>query len=263
MEIAGYFASILIGISLGLIGGGGSILTVPVFVYLFHVDPILATVYSLFVVGTSSLVGTLQKRKDGLIDFQTALLFGVPSIISVFITRKLILPIIPDSLGAVAGFEITKGFLMMLLFASLMIAASFSMIRTKKQQEVIASNQKNQKVIVQGLFVGMITGLIGAGGGFLIIPALILLCNLPMKKAVGTALLIIAVNSLFGFSVDFYSGVKINWTLLLTVTSLAIGGIFIGNFISKKIDGNSLKKGFGWFVLTMGVYILLDLLLHK
>ena len=191
------------------------------------------------------------------------MLFGVPSIISVFITRKLILPIIPDSLGAVAGFEITKGFLMMLLFASLMIAASFSMIRTKKQQEIIASNHKNQKVIVQGLFVGMITGLIGAGGGFLIIPALILLCNLPMKKAVGTALLIIALNSLFGFSVDFYSGVKINWTLLLTVTSLAIGGIFIGNFFSKKIDGNSLKKGFGWFVLTMGVYILLDLLLHK
>ncbi|MBP6090783.1 MAG: sulfite exporter TauE/SafE family protein [Crocinitomicaceae bacterium] len=152
---------------------------------------------------------------------------------------------------------------MILLFASLMIAASFSMIRTKKQQEINASNHKNQKVIIQGLFVGMITGLIGAGGGFLIIPALILLCNLPMKKAVGTALLIIAVNSLFGFSVDFYSGVKINWTLLLTVTSLAIGGIFIGNFISKKIDGNSLKKGFGWFVLTMGVYILVDLLLHK
>lgn len=264
MLIAGYFASILIGISLGLIGGGGSILTVPVLFYLFKVDPLLATVYSLFVVGTSSLVGTFQKNKDGLIEYKTAVLFGIPSILTVFITRKLIVPLIPDSLGVINGFEITKAFLTMLFFASLMIAASFSMIRTKKRQDKSEQGQKNYiKIAIQGLFVGMITGLVGAGGGFLIIPALILLCHLPMKKAVGTALLIIAVNSLLGFSVDFYSGVKIDWTLLLSVTSLAIGGIFIGNMLSKKIDGNQLKKGFGWFVLSMGVYILLDLLLHK
>jgi uncharacterized membrane protein YfcA len=263
MFIAGYIASILIGISLGLIGGGGSILTVPVLFYLFKVDPLLATVYSLFVVGISSLIGAFQKNKDGLIEFKTAVLFGTPSILTVFITRKLIVPLIPDSLGAINGFEISKGFLMMLFFASLMIAASFSMIRTKKRQDKTEQGQKNYiKIAIQGLFVGMITGLVGAGGGFLIIPALLLLCHLPMKKAVGTALLIIAVNSLLGFSVDFYSGVKIDWTLLLSVTSLAIGGIFIGNMLSKKIDGNQLKKGFGWFVLSMGVYIILELLLH-
>jgi uncharacterized membrane protein YfcA len=263
MLIAGYFASILIGISLGLIGGGGSILTVPVLFYLFKVDPLLATVYSLFVVGISSLVGAFQKNKDGLIDFKTAVLFGIPSILSVFITRKLIVPLIPDALGSIYGFEISKGFLMMLFFASLMIAASFSMIRTNNKQTITEKGQKNYiKIAIQGLFVGMITGLVGAGGGFLIIPALLLLCHLPMKKAVGTALLIIAVNSLLGFSVDFYSGVKIDWTLLLSVTSLAIGGIFIGNLLSKKIDGNQLKKGFGWFVLSMGVFIIVELLLN-
>ena len=121
MLIAGYIASILIGISLGLIGGGGSILTVPVLVYLFKVDPLLATVYSLFVVGTSSIVGTIQKNKDGLIDFKTAVLFGIPSILSVFITRKLIVPLIPDALGSIYGFEISKGFLMMLFLMKMAI----------------------------------------------------------------------------------------------------------------------------------------------
>jgi hypothetical protein len=144
-----------------------------------------------------------------------------------------------------------------------MIAASFSMIRTNNKQTITEKGQKNYiKIAIQGLFVGMITGLVGAGGGFLIIPALLLLCHLPMKKAVGTALLIIAVNSILGFSVDYFSGVKIDWTLLLSVTSLAIGGIFIGNMLSKKIDGNQLKKGFGWFVLSMGVLIIVELLLN-
>jgi uncharacterized membrane protein YfcA len=260
MEIIGYLASILIGISLGLIGGGGSILTVPVLVYLFHIDPIQATAYSLFIVGASSLFGAWPKYKQGFVNLKTAIIFGIPSIIAVFATRKFLLPAIPSALGTIAGFEITKSLMMMLLFAILMVAASFSMIRSKKSN--IELNEEAQKfnypiILLEGSLVGILTGLVGAGGGFLIIPALVMLSKLPMKQAVGTSLLIIAAKSLIGFTGDIGNG-TMNWTLLLTVTTLAIAGIFIGDKLSKRIDGNKLKIGFGWFVLVMGLYIIVQ-----
>ena len=258
MEIIGYLASVLIGISLGLIGGGGSILTVPVLVYLFGVDPVLATAYSLFIVGASSLVGALPKYKQGFVNIKTAIIFGIPSIAAVFTTRKFLVPAIPMHLGSIAGIEITKSLLMMLLFAVLMVAASFSMIRSKPAvaAEEAGDQQFNYPMILlEGALVGMLTGLVGAGGGFLIIPALVMLSKLPMKQAVGTSLLIIAAKSLIGFTGDV-SNTTMDWTLLLSVTGLAIGGIFVGDMLSKKIDGNKLKKGFGWFVLIMGLYIL-------
>ena len=269
MEIyLGYFASILIGISLGLIGGGGSILTVPVLVYLFHVEPMMATAYSLFIVGTSSLVGAFPKYKDGLISIKTAVVFGIPSIIAVFATRKLLVPAIPDEVFTLAGFVVTKAILMMILFAILMVAASVSMIKTKKQTKEEAPETKQvfnyPMIILEGSIVGVLTGLVGAGGGFLIIPALVMLSKLPMKMAIGTSLLIIAAKSLIGFIGDATSnGAQMDWKLLLVVTVLAIGGIFIGNVLSKKIDGNKLKKGFGWFVLVMGIYIIINELFFK
>ncbi|MFM1971435.1 MAG: hypothetical protein RL185_117 [Bacteroidota bacterium] len=257
--IIGYFASILIGISLGLIGGGGSILTVPVLVYLFAVDAVTATAYSLFIVGASSLVGAWPKYKQGFVNLKTALIFGIPSIASVYATRKFLVPAIPTELGNIAGFEITKSLLMMMLFAVLMVAASFSMIKTKKS-EAESTEEAEQKfnypmILLEGALVGMLTGLVGAGGGFLIIPALVMLSKLPMKQAVGTSLLIIAAKSLIGFTGDLGNR-TMDWTLLLSVTALAIAGIFIGDKLSKKIDGNKLKKGFGWFVLVMGLYII-------
>lgn len=258
MEIIGYLASILIGVSLGLIGGGGSILTVPVLVYLFHVEPVLATAYSLFIVGASSLVGAWPKYKQGFVNLKTAIIFGIPSIIAVFATRKFLLPAIPAELGTIAGFEITKSLIMMLLFAILMVAASFSMIRSKSiNLEVKEEAQKFNypMILLEGALVGMLTGLVGAGGGFLIIPALVMLSKLPMKQAVGTSLLIIAAKSLIGFTGDL-GNKTMDWTLLLSVTALAIAGIFIGDKLSKSIDGNKLKKGFGWFVLIMGLYII-------
>lgn len=262
MEIIGYISSIIIGISLGLIGGGGSILTVPVLVYLFGVEPMLATAYSLFIVGTSSLIGAVPKYKQGLISIKTAIVFGIPSIIAVFATRKLIVPAIPDEVFAVGGFVVTKAILMMILFAVLMVAASVSMIRDNKskKEEVEAEQKFNYPMIlIEGSIVGILTGLVGAGGGFLIIPALVMLSKLPMKMAVGTSLLIIAAKSLIGFIADASSnGGVMDWKLLGIVTSLAIVGIFIGNMLSKKIDGNKLKKGFGWFVLVMGVYIIIN-----
>lgn len=259
MDVIGYIASLVIGISLGLIGGGGSILTVPVLVYLFRVSPVMATAYSLFIVGSTSLVGAFPKYKEGLVNLKTAVIFGVPSIAAVFATRKYIVPLIPEELFSVAGIAITKDILLMLLFAVLMVVASVSMIRNKdkKAEEEIPHEQSfNYPLIfLEGIVVGALTGLVGAGGGFLIIPALVLLSKLPMKQAIGTSLLIIAAKSLIGFTGDL-GQTEMDWTLLLSVTALAIAGIFIGNWMSHKIESHKLKKGFGWFVLVMGVYII-------
>ncbi|MFV8378004.1 sulfite exporter TauE/SafE family protein [Flavobacterium sp. LB3R33] len=258
MEYIGYFTSILIGVALGLIGGGGSILTVPVLVYLFAIEPVIATAYSLFIVGLTSAVGTVGYFKKGLVNIKTAIVFGIPSIIAVFTTRALIVPAIPKEVFSIGEFIVTKNLLMMLLFAVIMIAASYSMI--KKDKKIIEEKSEEQKfnyplILIEGAIVGVITGLVGAGGGFLIIPALVVLSKLPMKEAVGTSLVIIAAKSLIGF---FGEGGEngINWQFLLTISAFAIVGIFIGTALSKKIDGNKLKPAFGWFVLVMGIYII-------
>lgn len=258
MVVIGYIASILIGISLGLIGSGGSILTVPVLVYLFGVEPVFATAYSLFIVGSTAAIGSVGYFKKGLVDVRTALVFGAPSIIAVFMARAYVVPAIPKEVFTVGSFLVTRNLLMMVLFAILMVAASFSMIKKGGPADENNEPRKfNYPVIVfEGALVGLVTGLVGAGGGFLIIPALVLLSKLPMKQAVGTSLVIIAAKSLIGFLGEHdLSGT--NWFILLSVTAMAAVGIFIGMFLSKKIDGAKLKPIFGWFVLLMGIYIIL------
>lgn len=257
MYIAGYFAAVLIGISLGLIGGGGSVLTVPVLVYLFHIDTLLATSYSLFIVGTTSIVGSVSYIRQKLADVSTVVFFGMPSVVAVLLTRALILPAIPDKILQTGGFTVTKNELVLLLFAVLMLLASYSMIKNKRMasQDLPATETKRLLVVFQGLFTGLITGLIGAGGGFLIIPALVNLLNIPIKTAIGTSLIIISINSSAGFLLSLQNN-PIDWKFLLVITAIAVAGILTGSYFSKKIDGKKLKPAFGWFILVMGIYIL-------
>jgi hypothetical protein len=256
MEALGWAMAVIIGVSLGLLGGGGSILTVPVLVYLLGVEPVLATGYSLFIVGASSLMGAFSYFRKQLVDWKTALIFGMPSVASVYLTRMFIVPVIPDELITLQNFEITKSMAVMLLFATMMVAASYSMIRKTKPTDSTGERKFNYPMIfVEGTVVGMLTGLVGAGGGFLIIPALVVLSKLPMKMAVGTSLVIIAAKSLIGFIGDVQNQ-AIDWTFLLGFSALAGIGIFIGSKLSEKIEGNKLKPAFGWFVLVMGFYIL-------
>lgn len=258
MEFLGYFCALLIGFSLGLIGGGGSILTVPVLVYIFGINPVLATAYSLFVVGTTSFVGALTKYREGLVEVKTAIVFSIPAFVAVYLTRRFIVPAIPEVLIENASFALSKNLAIMIFFSIIMLIAALSMIRSKGK----ATNPDDRlkfnypMIILDGLVVGLLTGIVGAGGGFLIIPALVLLARLPMKLAVGTSLTIIATKSLLGFVGDIQSGQNINWDFLLVFTSLAIVGIFAGNHISKYLSEKKLKRGFGWFVLMMSLYIL-------
>jgi len=255
-ELIGYAASILIGVVLGLLGGGGSILSIPILVYLFGVDPVMASAYSLFIVGMTSLTGAVRKYRRQLVNLKTGVLFGIPSIVGTFLTRLFVVPAIPNIVFHAGDVEVTRRMLILGVFAILMVLASIPMIRDSK--EVTSENKRFRiaLVIIEGMIIGFLTGLVGAGGGFLIIPALVFLTGLRFKTAVGTSLFIIAINSLTGFAGDLLNH-DMNWTLLLTITSLAVFGIIVGSRLSGRIPGTYLRKAFGWFTLVTGSYIIL------
>jgi uncharacterized protein len=328
-EVIGYCSAVLVGFTLGLIGGGGSILSVPILVYLFGIEPVLATAYSLFVVGISSSVGAFNYMRKGLLNYKTATVFAVPSLIAVFLTRKFLVPAIPDQLFTIGktditsdllfifllviillglslltlnlayqgdkkhwrvvllvtpaaimvfivrrfiipliphdlmvmgDFTLTKNTAIMTLFAVVMIIASFSMTRERHLTEEDGRSKtilkQSVSILLLGILVGSVTGLVGAGGGFLIIPALVIIAGLPIKTAIGTSLLIISVNSLTGFLGDIHNE-TIHWVFLLSFTGLSVVGIFTGSYISKFMDNKKLKKIFGWFILVLGIYIIM------
>ncbi len=259
MNLIGVFGALLIGVVLGLIGAGGSILTVPIFVYVLDVKPVLATAYSLFVVGIAALFGTIKNAKGNLVEYKTGFVFAIPAFIGVYIARRFLLDLIPNVIFKLGDFSLTKDMGIMMFFALIMILASYFMIKDQKEQNINKKFSNNIYIlIIEGFIVGVLTGIVGAGGGFIIIPALVLFAGLPMKNAIGTSLMIIAIKSLFGFIGDLQNiNIIIDWLLLGGFTFLSIIGISIGLYFNKFIEGNKLKKGFGWFVLIMGVCIVL------
>ena len=259
-DILGYLLAGVIGLSLGLFGGGGSILTVPVLVYVVGLSPVAATAYSLFIVGITSLAGSVNYARRKLVSLRTALVFSLPSLVSVFVVRRFVIHAIPDPVLAAGGFVLAKSVMLMVFFALLMLFASFSMIRGKRG--AVESQPGTPRfnygfIAAQGAAVGTVTGLVGAGGGFMIIPALVLFARLPIRLAVGTSLLIIAANSLIGFASDVATQPAMDWTFLIRFSLIAIGGILVGSYLSKLIPTDRLKTGFGYFLLAVAVYILM------
>lgn len=254
MEILGYILAIFVGLSTGLIGAGGSILAMPILVYLFGVEAgETAPAYSLFVVGVSSMVGAYIKNKEGLINYKLVLSFGLPTIVAIFITRYFIVPALPDELFSVGNLLVSKHLFVMVLFSLLMIIASVFMIREKEVKETSKINPLLN--MGSGLSTGVLSGLVGAGGGFIIVPALMKIGKLNVKAAIATSMAIIAINTSVGF-VSSMSHVEMDWKLLLIFSSLSVVGILVGHFFSKKIKAKNLKKGFGWFILLTGLFIL-------
>lgn len=266
MVVLAYFCAILIGISLGLLGSGGSILTVPILVYLLHFNPVIATGYSLFIVGLTSLTGAVTYVRHKMIDYKTAFVYAVPSFVSVYVVRRFVLPIIPQEILHIGSRVITKEAFIMLVFAGLMIAAAYSMIRKPlvDDEELRLRSQFDYKIIlIQGFVVGAITGLVSVGGGFLIIPSLVLFARVPIKLAVGTSLVIIATNSFVGFIGELHNQPFMDYGFLLRFCLFSIAGIFMGSRMAKKISNDKLKPLFGWFILLMGCYIVIHELILR
>ncbi|MDZ7845712.1 MAG: sulfite exporter TauE/SafE family protein [Owenweeksia sp.] len=263
MEILGYVLAMVMGFTLGLLGGGGSILTVPILVYALAIDPVLATGYSLFVVGTSAVVGAVRKGLEKLVDWKIALTFAIPSLLAVFATRYFIMPAIPAIIYRANDFVLSKNMAIMVFFALVMLMAAFSMMRNGIAEKSRGAKKFNYTLIIlEGLVVGLVTGLVGAGGGFLIVPALVLMVGLPIKKAVGTSLVIIAIKSLIGFLGDVGSGQAIEWSFMLLFTTFSVVGMFAGIWATRYIGAQRLKNIFGWFILLMAIFIIVKELMN-
>ncbi|SEJ65117.1 hypothetical protein SAMN04488058_11314 [Deinococcus reticulitermitis] len=246
--IFAWIGAALIGLSLGLLGSGGSILTVPVLVYLVGEPEKLAIAESLAIVGGISLVGAIPYALGRQIDWRSVLWFGVPGVVGTF-------------LGAALSVYLS-GVVQLLLFAVVMLLAAVMMFRPAKAQPEGQSVHKRSplKIGAEGLGVGVLTGLVGVGGGFLIIPALVLLGGLPMGLAVGTSLLIIAAKSFAGFfkytQVLTEQNLSMHWNLILIFTAIGILGSFLGARVGKRVSNESLRKGFAGFLVVMGLYVL-------
>lgn len=237
--------SVLIGVSLGLLGGGGSILTVPILTYVAGMNPREAIAASLFVVGVTSAVSAVAHARKGRVKWRTGLIFGAAGMAGAFG-------------GGLLGGHI-PGTVLMIAFALMMVATSAAMIRGRKEVSAAARNSDLPvgKVIIEGLVVGLVTGLVGAGGGFLVVPALALLGGLSMPVAVGTSLVVIAMKSFAGLG-GYLTSVSLDWVLVGGVTGAAVVGSFLGARLAGRIPEAVLRKGFGLFVLLMGVFVLVQ-----
>lgn len=262
--VVGYILAVLVGISLGLLGGGGAIIIIPVLVYIFKKDVVEATSYSLFIVFISALIGSILNASKRAVNFKLALVFGIPDIISMYCVRRFVIPEIPMELFAYHNTVFTRDAAILILFSIIIMIASYNMIFGKKAvpDDVSRSNDINLfKLASKGLLTGCLTGLIGIGGGFLIVPSLVLLAGVSIKEAVVTSLIIIMLKSGIGFIGDLQSALEIEWNFLLSFSLLAIIGILIGNRLSSNLSNKNLKRVFGYFALSMAILIVVKELL--
>lgn len=259
MAALGYLLAMAMGLTLGLIGAGGSILTVPILVYLLGVKPVVATGYSLLVVGSAALADAARYWRQQQVNLRAALTFALPAMLTVLATRTYIVPSIPDPL-----IGMPKDLFIMLLFALLMIAAALFMLRppaSKPQAQPPMTPARALTLVTGSAGVGLLTGMVGAGGGFLIIPTLIALFGLPVKEAIGTSLAIIAINSLVGFKGDLSAGIPLDWPLLGLFLAMTLAGMRLGTALAGRMDGAKLKKFFALFTLLVGIAVLAQELL--
>lgn len=254
-----YIAALLIGVTLGIFGGGGSILTVPVLIYLCNIPTVQATSYSLLIVGLASFINSIFNIFKGLINYKIVLLFGLPGLSAVFIARKYIIPSLPERISLFSSYSLDKNTAILLLFSVIMLFSSLSMIRGNQEKDNLNENSQINVflIIIQSFIVGLITGIVGSGGGFLIIPGLIFFANLDIKSAITNSILIIAVNSTFGFLGNLNSDMSFDWLFIFKFLIFTISGMFIGKSLSNYISSEKLRPLFGYFVLTMGIFIII------
>ena len=240
--VAGLLLAVVVGVLLGLLGGGGSILTVPILTYVLGMPPREAIASSLFIVGTTSAVSVIAHARAGRVRWRTGLLFGAAGMAGAFAG------------GLVGG--LLPGAVLMVLFAAMMIATAVAMIRGRRGTTPgTAPERPVGRILLDGFLVGIATGLVGAGGGFLIVPALTLLGGLPIAIAIGTSLLIIAMKSYAGLA-GYLFAVQLNWPVVLAFTGTAVAGSFVGSALAGRLPERALRTGFGIFVLAMGAFVL-------
>lgn len=254
-EILGYFLILIVGITLGMMGSGGSILTVPTLVYTLGIAPSDATTYSLFLIGMTSIFASYTKFKNKEIDFGLVLRFGLPSMVSIFLTRSFILPLIPEFIEIPFLGEISTDTLLMMLFSVVMVAAGWNMMRKKSDNEVVDEMKKSNGslgLILLAISIGFLSGILGAGGGFLIIPSLMIFAKVSLRKAIAASIVIVMLNSLIGFAGDYQQFSTLNYQILGFLLIFSVVGVFLGNYWGKKIQTQTLQRGFGYFVLALG-----------
>lgn len=262
MEIIGFIVTLFIGLLVGLFGGGGSILTVPVLVYLFAIPATLSTTYSLALVSITSLIAATPHVVHKKLSFKKILQFGIPSMLALTTVRSYIIPALPSTIH-LFGFELEKNLFMMLFFSVLMLSSGFFMIKQKKNNPDCFDCPYNHFVLmIAGFLEGIITGIVGAGGGFIIVPVLMIFGKMSVKQAVANSLFIIGVKSFIGF-LGSHDIAELDFYFLAKLLAIALIGMNFGIRLNKKLDAKQLKPIFGYFVMIMGFIILIKELLIK
>lgn len=253
--ILGALLFLLIGMVLSLLGSGGALLTIPVLVYVFDINPYWATSYSLFIMGVSNWNATIYNIKSKLIHYKVALYFAIPGLMVTYFIRRFIMPVIPEVVFENEILSVSKGTLIMLVFSLLIFYTAIRTLKTKTVTENVPGKFSRLSNALQGAGIGVVTGFAGAGGGFLIVPALLFTVKIPMKEAVATSLFIISITTSLGFLGDLNPSVYMDWPFLFYCVAFSMAGIYMTNRIKDRFSNKTLKLIFGYFILGLSILI--------